>query len=76
MSIPELLLVVIIVFCVSVFLLSVIAPSGEKRLRPFWRAINRMRDGMDFVCYWFFNLCAAAALIYGVWWGIRHAFGG
>lgn len=47
------------------FFLSVIAPMKSKR--KFWRAIHKIRVGMDFVVYWFFNICAILTILYVVW---------
>lgn len=53
------------------FLLSVIAPMQSQR--KFWRMIHKFRAGMDFVVYWFFNICAALSILYAVWM-VAHGF--
>ena len=44
------------------FLLSVFAPMQSQR--KFWRMIHKFRAGLDFVVYWFFNLCAISSILY------------
>lgn len=53
------------------FFLSVIAPVKSER--KFWRVIHKIRAGMDFTSYWFFNLCAILTIIYVLWKGV-HAW--
>lgn len=53
------------------FLLSVIAPMQSQR--KFWRMIHKFRAGMDFVVYWFFNICAVLSILYAVWMA-AHGF--
>lgn len=38
------------------------------------RALRKLREGLDFACYWIFNLCAIATLIYGLAREIRKLF--
>lgn len=55
---------VIVIVCI-LFFLSVCAPvRSQKR---FWVAINKIRDVMDIVVYWFFNACGIAAILYVVY---------
>lgn len=51
------------------FFLSVIAPV--KSNRKFWHIIHKIRAGMDFASYWFFNICAILTIIYVTWMGIH-----
>lgn len=53
------------------FLLSVVAPMQSRR--KFWIMIHKFRAGMDFVVYWFFNVCAVLSILYAVWI-IAHGF--
>ena len=46
------------------FLLSVFGPMHSKK--KFWITIYKIRSIMDFVSYWFFNLCAIATILYVV----------
>lgn len=51
------------------FFLSAIAPVKSER--KFWHIIHKIRAGMDFVSYWFFNICAILTIIYVAWIGIH-----
>jgi len=51
------------------FFLSVIAPM--KSQKKFWRAIHKIRAGMDFVVYWFFNICAILTILYVIWMAVH-----
>lgn len=51
------------------FFLSVIAPVRSKN--KFWCMIRKIRAGMDFASYWFFNICAILTIIYVVWMGLH-----
>lgn len=58
------------------FFLSVIAPTKSKR--KFWLIIRKIRAGMDFVSYWFFNICAILTIVYVAWmsiYGWAEAYG-
>lgn len=52
------------------FILSVIAPMHSRK--KFWVAIYKIRAVMDFVSYWFFNLCAIAAVLCILWLAISR----
>lgn len=54
--------VTVIVIIYLLFFLSVFAPMHSQK--KFWVVIHRIRDGMDFICYWFFNLCGIATILY------------
>lgn len=43
------------------FLLSALGPM--KSQKKFWLRIYKIRRGMDFCVYWFFNLCAIASIV-------------
>lgn len=46
----------------TLFMLSVVAPMhSEKR---FWKVIRKIRAGMDFASYWFYNLCAIGTVLF------------
>lgn len=47
---------------VIVFLLSAFAPTNSTH--RFWLAIKKLRNILDLVCYWFFNLCAIGTILY------------
>lgn len=44
------------------FLLSVFGPMHSEK--KFWKAIYKVRAGMDLCSYWFFNLCGIATILY------------
>lgn len=56
----------------SLFLLSVFAPVRSEK--KFWRIIYKIRAVMDWISYWFFNLCAISAAICVIWLAITHIF--
>lgn len=60
---------VAIIIILTLFLLSVFGPMHSQR--KFWIAIRKIRAGMDFISYWFFNLCAIATVIFIVWMVVR-----
>lgn len=60
---------VMLVTVFVLFLLSVIAPMKSER--KFWRIIHKIREEMDFVCYWFFNICAILTVTYVIWMGVH-----
>lgn len=59
--------IVIVVFIAvyTLFFLSVFGPMHSQK--KFWTAIRRIRNVMDAVSYWFFNLCGIATVGYLVW---------
>ncbi len=47
----------------------VMTPLAKKRIRAesrLSRALTRVREALDFLCYWLFNICAIATLIRGL----------
>lgn len=60
---------VALVIIFVLFFLSVIAPM--KSQNKFWRLIHKIRDGMDFVSYWFFNICAILTIVYVIWMSVH-----
>lgn len=44
------------------FFLSVFGPMHSEK--KFWGVVYKIRSGMDFVSYWFFNLCGIATIIF------------
>lgn len=60
---------VMLIIVFILFFLSVIAPMKSER--KFWRVIRKIRAGMDFVVYWFFNICAILTIIYVIWMGVH-----
>lgn len=56
----------------------VMTKSAKKRIRAESRishALRKLREGLDFICYWLFNLCAIATLIRGLVMGFAKLFG-
>jgi hypothetical protein len=56
----------------------VMTQLAKKRIRAESRlskALAKIREGLDFVCYWLFNLCAIATLIRGLILSIGKLFG-
>ena len=56
----------------------VMTQLAKKRIRAESRlskALAKIREGLDFVCYWLFNLCAIATLIRGLILSIEKLFG-
>lgn len=47
------------------FFLSVFGPMKSRK--KFWIAVYKIRAGMDFFSYWFFNLCGMAAVLCAIW---------
>ncbi len=55
----------------------VMTPMAKKRIRAESRlsqALAKIRGVLDFVCYWLFNICAAATLIRGLILSIGKLF--
>ncbi len=53
-------------------------PLAKKTIRAenrLSRALTRVREALDFLCYWLFNLCAIATLIRGLILGVGKLFG-
>lgn len=44
------------------FFLSVVSPAKSEK--KFWKIIYKIRAGMDFASYWFFNLCGIATILF------------
>ena len=47
----------------------VMTPLAKKRIRMesrLSRTLTKVREALDFLCYWLFNLCAIATLIRGL----------
>ena len=58
---------------------TVMTPGAKRRLRAESRlseALRTIRRGLDFVCYWIFNLCAIATLLRGLVLGVGKLLGG
>ncbi|MBQ9609908.1 MAG: hypothetical protein IJV15_10770 [Lachnospiraceae bacterium] len=53
-------------------LLSFISP--EKTENKFWKTVNKVRRGMDFICYWMMNAFGILALVLAVLLGL-HVIG-
>ena len=56
----------------------VMTPLAKKRIRAENRlsqALAKIREVLDFVCYWLFNLCAIATLIRGLILSLGKLFG-
>lgn len=47
------------------FILSALGPLESRK--KFWIVIHRIRRGMDFCSYWFFNLWAIATVLVILW---------
>lgn len=56
----------------------VMSVQAKKRIRAESRislALRKLRESMDFICYWLFNLCAIATLIRALVMGFAKLFG-
>jgi hypothetical protein len=56
----------------------VMTPLAKKRIRMesrLSRTLTKVREALDFLCYWLFNLCAIATLIRGLILSIGKLFG-
>ena len=56
----------------------VMTPLSKKRIRAenrLSRVVSTVREALDFVCYWLFNICAIAALIRGLILSLGKLFG-
>lgn len=56
----------------------VMTERAKNRIRAESRlshVLRKIREVLDFICYWLFNLCAIAALIRGLVMGIAKLFG-
>lgn len=60
---------VILVITYILFFLSVFAPM--KSQKKFWCVIRRLRAGLDFIVYWFYNLCAIFTILYIIWMSVH-----
>ncbi len=52
------ILIIVFIF----FLLSVFGPMHSQK--KFWVVIRKIRKGMDFGSYWFYNICAIVTVLY------------
>ena len=58
--------------------MSVMTPLAKKRIRMesrLSRTLTKVREALDFLCYWLFNLCAIATLIRGLILSLGKLFG-
>lgn len=56
------IVIAVMIVIYVLFFLSVFGPMhSQKRV---WIVIRRIRSGMDFCSYWFFNLCGIATVLY------------
>ena len=56
----------------------VMTPLAKKRIRMesrLSRTLTKVREVLDFLCYWLFNLCAIATLIRGLILSLGKLFG-
>jgi hypothetical protein len=56
----------------------VMTPLAKKRIRMesrLSRTLTKVREALDFLCYWLFNLCAIATLIRGLILSLGKLFG-
>lgn len=56
----------------------VMTPLAKRRIRAesrLSRALAKVREALDFLCYWLFNICAIATLIRGLILGVGKLFG-
>ena len=56
----------------------VMTPLAKKRIAvegQVSRALRKVREVLDFLCYWLFNICAIATLIRGLILSIGKLFG-
>lgn len=56
--------VTVIIIIYILFFLSVFAPMHSKK--KFWLTIYKIRNIMDIISYWFFNLCAIGTILFVV----------
>lgn len=52
--------IALMVILFTLFFLSVFGPMHSKK--KFWKAIYKIRNGMDLASYWFFNVCGIATI--------------
>lgn len=56
----------------------VMTPLAKRRIRAesrLSRTLAKVREALDFLCYWLFNICAIATLIRGLILGVGKLFG-
>ncbi len=53
--------IAIMIIIYTLFFLSVFGPMHSRK--KFWRAIYKIRDGMDFISYWIFNICGIGTIL-------------
>lgn len=54
--------IAISIIIVTLFFLSVFGPMNSEK--KFWKVIYKIRAGMDFASYWFFNICGIATILF------------
>ncbi len=62
--------IIVLIVLIVLVLLSVFAPKNSQL--KFWVIIKKIRNAMDSICYWFFNICAIAVILYIVYIVVRH----
>lgn len=61
--------IVVCLILLTLFFLSVFGPMhSEKR---FWKAIHKIRAGMDLFSYWFFNICGIATILFVIYFILK-----
>lgn len=56
------ILIAVILVIYALFFLSVFGPLHSEK--KFWKTIYKIRSGMDFISYWFFNICGIATILF------------
>lgn len=56
--------IAVMIIIYTLFFMSVFGPMHSEK--KFWKAIYKIREGMDFASYWFFNICGIAAILVAI----------
>lgn len=68
----EKVLAAFIIIIFILFFLSVFGPMHSEK--KFWKAIYKIRAGMDLASYWFFNICGMATILVVVYFIFKGIF--
>lgn len=69
----EKIFILVFIIILILFFLSVFGPMHSEK--KFWMAIYKIRAGMDFLSYWFFNICGIATILFVIFFIIKSIFG-
>lgn len=65
---------IIVCFIILIlFFMSVFGPMHSEK--KFWKAIYKIREGMDFASYWFFNICGIATIFFVIYFAFKGFLG-